>query len=267
MQYLVHTSGNVLDNKNKVYVVNANSEKEAQQIANANFYNDFNIIDSDDICIKSYNRIPKAIAAYIFMTIPIILSLIDWKNGHNSIIIAPDYISCLYSVLFYAAFIIRFKGIQRTVGSWIDILFCIFIILLLSSFIKTIMVSPNFNFFGIKEVAINTSILFPIIIILSWFGLKAISVICFAGTFILALFNISALSNAMGSVYGSAYIICAFMGILFYLSVEPVMLESLSSIKKSFYYALNHEKNDIMQAKKSINNIYSDIKNNNNINS
>ena len=135
MQYIVQVSGDVLERQNRAYIVNAKAKEDAQLIAKQNFCDDFSV-DSDTMSVK-YNRRPfRAIIAFVLMLIPIFLSFIGWGDGHNLISISPDLTSCLYSMLIYVAFVVRFKGIQRTMSSWIDILFCVFMILLLSSFKK-----------------------------------------------------------------------------------------------------------------------------------
>lgn len=250
MQYLVHTSGEVINRHDKAYVIKAQSKEEAQEIARNNFAEEFYIVD-ENISVKSSKRTYRAICAYILMMIPIALSFIDWKVGHDTVSMRPDYISCLYAILFYAAFIVRFKGIQRTIGSWIDIVFSVLIVLLLSSFIQTILVRKTISFLWIKEISINTNVVLPVVIILSWLGLKLVSAVCMVGIGVLAIFNIAALSNAMGSVYGPAYIICAFMGIIFYLSIEPAVMEAFPYLKKSVGHGVSYVRNDFVEARNS----------------
>lgn len=254
MQFLIHTKGNTLDICNKAYVVNAHSETEAKEIAVASFEDEFGVF-ADSITTQSFKRTKKSIMAYIFMLIPILLSLINWKNGHDTYSIGPSLVSCLYSVAFYAAFIVRFKGIHRTVGSWIDITFSILMILLLSTFIQTILVEKTINLFWIAELTIDAKIILPIAIILSWLGLKLVSIICIASVGILALFNITALSSAMGMIWGPLYVISSFMGIMLYLSVEPVMIETVSNLKKSIIQSIDYTRNDFIQAKSSVKNL------------
>lgn len=253
-QYLVHTSGEVLNRKTKAYVVKASSKEKAEEIARNHFSEEFYIAD-ETIYAKPYSRTCKAMIAYLFMLVPILLSFIDWKVGHDTVSIRPDYISCLYAVLLYAAFIVRFKGIQRTVGSWIDIIFCFMIVLLLSSFIQTILVTKTFNIFGLKEISIDTNVILPVAILLSWLGLKLVSAACMVGIGVLAIFHISTLSNAMGSLYGPAYILCAFMGILLYFSIEPAFIEALPNFKKSVDRGLNYVQHDFAQARNSARNL------------
>lgn len=247
MQYLIYTSGEVLNRYDKAYIIKAPSKEKAQEIARKSFTEEFNVTD-ENIYVKPYKRTYRAIVAYAFMLIPILLSFINWKVGHDTVSIRPDYISCLYAVLFYGAFIVRFKGVQRTIGSWIDIVFCFVIVILLSSFIQTILVTKTFNILLIKEVSINTKMVLPIAIILSWLGLKQVSAACIVGIGVLSFFNITALSNAMGCIYGPAYIIGAFMGILFYLSIEPALIEALPHFKKSVRSGLNCMRNDFVEA-------------------
>ena len=258
MQYLVQVSGDVSNKQNKTYVVNSDSIENAQIIATQNFCDEFDI-NGEAVYVKPHKRTVKAITAFVFMLIPILLSLISWKNGHDTISISPDYISCLYGVLFYAAFIVRFKGIQRTVNSWIDILFCVFSVLLLSSFVKTILVTKTISLLGITEITISTNVVLPVAIILSWLGLKIVSLTCMAGVSIIALFNITALNEAMGMICGPLYVICSFVGIMLYLSVEPAFVESLSHFKMAATKGLNYISNDVSQAKSKAINIKSTI--------
>ena len=253
MQYVVQVSGEVLDKQNKAYVVESKTAEEAQKIATQNFCEDF-AIEGNSVYVKSHKRTYKAIIAFIFMIIPIFLSFVGWKNGHDTISISPDYLTCLYGVLIYAAFVVRFKGIQRTVSSWIDILFCIFTVLLLSTFVKTILVTKTISLLGLKSITISTNIVLPVAIILSWLGLKVVSLICMGGVTIIALFNITALNTAMGTIFGPLYIICSFMGIMMYLSVEPAFVETLHQVKYTAVKGIHHLNDDISHTKaKAIN--------------
>lgn len=258
MQYLIQVSGDISNKQNKTYVVNSNSLEKAQIIATQNFCDEFTI-NGDAVLVKPYKRTIKAIFSFIFMLVPILLSLISWKSGHDSLSISPDYISCLYGVLFYASFVVRFKGIQRTVNSWIDILFCVFSILLLSSFVKTILVTKTISLLGLTKITISTTVILPVAILLSWLGLKIVSLACIAGISIIALFNITTLNEAMGMICGPLYVICSFVGIMLYLSVEPAFIDSLSHFKLSAAKGLKYISNDISQTKNKAINIKSTI--------
>lgn len=239
MQYLVHTSGQVANRYDKAYVVKASSADEAGEMAKKNFNEDFYVID-ENIDVKPYVRTRKAIVAYVFLLIPILLSFINWKEGHDTISLCPTYVSCLYAIVLYSAFIIRVKGIQKTVGSWIDIVFCIMNILLFSSFIKVMLAEKFIMLFGVIKVPIDTNMILLAVILLSWVGLKLLSVVCMGIVIILSVSNLSLLGDAMGSIYGPMYIICAFVGLLLYLNIEPVFFDILSNIgktaKKGFDY-------------------------------
>ena len=45
------------------------------------------------------------------------------------------------------------------------------------------------------------------------------------------------------------------MGIMLYLSVEPVMIETVSHLKKSIIRSFDYTKNDFIQAKSSVKNL------------
>ena len=78
MQYVVHTSGEGLNRREKAYVIKAPSKEKAKEIAKEQFSEDFLVIDGD-IDIRPYRRTCRAIMAYIFMLIPIGLSFVNWK--------------------------------------------------------------------------------------------------------------------------------------------------------------------------------------------
>lgn len=260
MQYLIEVQGNVKNNLKKAYVVEANDEKNAEKTAINNFANEY---DTDGIImnVQSSKRTFKAILVFVFMAIPIFLSFIHWKNGHETVSIRPDYISCLYGVILYSSFVIRFKGVRRTVSSWIDILFCVFNVLLLSSFIRTILVSKTINILGIMQFDIDANILLPIAIVLSWLGLKLVSLSCIAGVTLIALFNITSLNLAMGHIFGPIYIISSFIGILLYLSVEPAFVESFNKFKKFVKTSHDNLNSDITSAKTEVESIKNAIHN------
>lgn len=251
MQYVVRVSGEVLAEQNKVYVVESKTIEEAQDVAAQNFCDDFTV-KSDSLCVKLNKRTHKAIAALIIMLIPIVLSFIEWKDGHNTVLIRPDYTSCLYGVLLYAAFVVRFKGIQKTVSSWIDILFCVFTVLLLSTFARTLLVTKTIRFLIFFKISIDTNMILMVSIILSWLGLKIVSLVCMGGVTIFALFNMADLSAAMGAFWGPLYILCSFIGILMYLSVEPACDEALLQMKYAARNGLKHLSGDVSYAKTKI---------------
>ena len=249
MQFLVRVTGDISDSHKKAYIIKSDTEENAQLLAAQCFCNEYNV-EGRTVIVEPYRRTNKAIMAFAFMLVPILLSMIGWKDGHNTINIRPDFISCLYGVLIYAAFIVRFKGIQRTVGSWIDILSVVFSVLLLAAFVKMILVVQNISIFGLTDISIDTNVILFVAIVLSWLGVKIVSVVCMAFVVIFAFVNIIALNNAMGMFYGSLYVICSFVGIMLYLSIEPACIDAKYNFTKAVLKGLNVLGNDITQAKK-----------------
>jgi len=251
MQYLVYSKGKIVENQDKAYVVKAESAEEARNIAKEAFAEEYCVID-EDIYTKPYKRTRNAILAFVFMAISIFLSFIDWKVGHETVKISPDYMSCVYALLFYTAYIVRFKGFMRTVGSWIDIGFCATFTLLLASFIRTLMGVTNISILGLFEIKFDSSIIFPVAILFSWLGLKLMSVLSIACIGILALFNITALNEAMGNVWGPVYVLCAFIGTILYCSVEPALVEGLPHLGKNIGQGVVHMGNDFSAATETV---------------
>lgn len=252
MQYLVKVSGDVLDKKDRTYVINSHSVEGAQQIASQSFCEEF-AIKGDAIVVKSSRRTLRAITAMIFLLVPVFLSCgVSWGTGHELISIRPDELSCLYSVLIYAAFVVRYKGIRSTFASWIDISFFVFMILLLSSFVQTVLVEEEFSFFGLFDYTVNTKLILLVAVILSWLGLKIVSLVCMGGIMLFAMTNIANLSDALGTTCGPIYIICSFIGIMMYLSVEPAVVEILSQARYSAGRGLRYISHDVSTVKTKV---------------
>lgn len=251
MQYIVHVSGEAATPQTKTYIINSPTKEDAQLMAVEEFQEEFCVL-GDSVYASPKCRTKTAIFAMIFMLIPIFLSLIPWHNGRDIISISPDLTSCIYGILLYTAFVVRFKTISRTVSTWIDIVFAILSVLMLASFIKIISTDETLRIFGLEIVTIKTNILIPIAVLLTWMGLPVVSFICISTVCVLALFNITNLSDAMGALWGSTYTIFAFIGIMLYLSIEPAATETMGAIKQTAQNALLRFKSDSLNAKKNV---------------
>ena len=259
MQYMVQVEGKVSNPERKVYLINSNSLQEAEELATESFSDEFNA-DVSSLGVRTQKRTFKAIMSLLIMIIPIFLSFIEWKSGHNTISINPDYISCFYAVILYASFVIRFKGIQRTASSVYDILFCVFLVAMFSSFLRLIITTHKINILGLKEIDINTTYLVAGIIILSWIGLKFVSLLCLAATTFLALSNIIALNEAMGPIWGPVYVLASFISLLLYFSIEPAIYDTFSSIKRLSLTGRYHLLSDINIEKNKLSGMVKEIK-------
>lgn len=255
MEYLVHTSGEVSTTQRKTYVVSAPSQQEAQDIAIHSFQAEFDCVRVD-VEAQSFTRTKNSIAACVFMLIAIIISLFSFPYHKTFLFfsipdtfsIAPQPLSSVFSIIFYSIFVIRFKGIRRSVGSVIDISFTILSVLLLSSVFQSILTAKNLRLLGFIPVP-DPKIILIIAIAASLLGVKLVSAGCMVFIAIAAVSNLDVAGQAMG-FWGVLYIMCAFIGILLYLSVEPAVLEALPQIKNSFSKTSKHISNDFTEAKK-----------------
>lgn len=258
MQYLVSTYGSVVNNKKKTYTIKASSEEEANKIAKSKFNEEYCVVN-DDVIVKTSARTKNSIFSFIFLLVPIVLSFVDWKNGHNTISISPDLISCVYAAIFYGSFVVRSKGIQRTFESWIDIVFCILLVFLLSSYVKAILVTKTISIFGIKVLSVNTNIFLIGAMILSWLGLKVVGILSIMVVIVCAFINICSLNEAMG-LYGALYIICTLVGVLLYLYVEPVVVEAFYKYKTIIKVGKDNMRKDLLEAGNKVSGLAENIK-------
>ncbi len=259
MEYIIKVCGEVVDSQYKAYAVTAKNEEEAKKIAKQHFQDEFYTNGNVLVVEKPLPRKKRSIFALIAMCIPILLSLINWKYQHDTFSISPDLISCLFGAILYSAFVIRFKGIQRAVESKYDILFTIISTLLLSTFIKVLLFEDQIKILGIFNVSVNTNVILIAAVILSWLGLKIVSLSCIGIVVILALGNIVGLNNAMGTIWGSLYIISSFLGIIMYASIEPAFLETKSALLRFTKKSINYLSNDLGEAKEHASKIKNSI--------
>lgn len=253
MQYLVRTKGLSIDPVAKDYIILADSKEDAVEIARNNFCDDYySIGDFSAIEAKPQKRGILAVLSIVLMMIPVILSFINWTNGHQIVNIKPDLISCIFAVLLYGSFVVKFKGLSQMFSSVIDILFWPVMILFLSAFIQLVLTQDTVSLLGYKEFSIDTRVLLVVAIIVSWIGLKLVSVICLAGVMFFSLTHIVAINNSMGSVWGSLFIICSGLGFLMYLFIEPGVREAIPFYKSALKHSKMYMKNDFIQANKTI---------------
>lgn len=147
-----HTEGKVINVQGKFYTVNAPTEKEAQELAKAQFIDEYGY--NGEIYISEARKLNKFTGiSMVSMIMAILLSFINWKLDHSTVSIKPDLISCIMAFAIYSAYVLRIKGLQR-MTSYIDLVFMVLLILLFSSFIQCILLNSTFSFI-IWDVSID----------------------------------------------------------------------------------------------------------------
>lgn len=249
MEYLVHAYGKTEMIKDKAYVVKADSEEAAQQLAAEKFENEFGL-PAISVATKTKSRTKKTSVACGFMLIAIVLAMFKYPmylmgfiRLSNKALLQPSLQSCLWAIAFYCVFVIRFKGIKRVTETPLDVAMCFITIVLISTFFTMLLETKVV--FGLKWL--NSTALLTIGLIASVLGVKFVSAGCMAVVMLVSVFNITVISDAMG-FWGVLYIMCAFIGILLYLSVEPATLEAWPQIKRELGMGIKGVKNDFSEA-------------------
>lgn len=173
MKYLIHTEGKIVNLQGKSYRVKASTKEEAQQLAREQFIEEYGC-NGEIYTSKAIKTKVVTAGSIIGMLIAVLLSFINWKSEHATISIKPDLISTVMAIVIYSAYVIRFKGLQR-MSDCTDWIFFILSVLLLSSFIQSILSSREFQI-PIIGTYIDCRMLFVLAMILSWLGLKILSV-------------------------------------------------------------------------------------------
>ena len=126
-QYLIKTKGTVVVERERVYSIAARDFEEAQIKAKSIYGSEFKPVDI--ICVDAEDRLGRSMAAMFFMMIAIVIAFINDD-------LRPNFTTCIYAIVIELSVIIRAKGIKNTVNSWIDIVFMVLIVLLISSILR-----------------------------------------------------------------------------------------------------------------------------------
>lgn len=248
--FIVRTSGMIVHPQEKIYSVKAPTKDIAEKKAIASYEQTYDVADYE-VQAQASSRSFQTIIAIVCLAIAVLLSFIPWKTGHETKLLQPDYTSCVFAAFFYVVFVVRFKGIRNVVRSVLDLVFMVLLILLISSFIKAILVQEAITIpipFKKLTFNINTSIILVVALLLSAFGMKLVSVVCLGIVMVFAMVNIAELTVAMGSIWGPVYIIASLIGVLSYLSLEPILIEAFPHYKRMGLRTVSRIKSDVTQA-------------------
>ncbi len=224
-RYIVKTQGRVLDYQGRAYEIVAHNPKEAVQLANEQFNEDYPVVDNT-LYSKAKNVSWLTLISAISLIIAILPTFITWTSGHETISLMPSLLSCGIGVLFYASYLVRFKGINNSLSNPREVFFCILLVLLISSFVQALLTETEIKFLFIT-IPIDTKTLLFILICLSWLGMRIVSAVGTVILLILSYSNLVGLSGAMKGFFGPLYIIASFIGIVTYIATEPAFHEGL----------------------------------------
>lgn len=259
MQYLVHTSGNVVRNEKQTYVVTGKNKEEAIEKATDMFAAEHDVIDAT---VKTSTPKLRAIWSLLssgLMLFAAFLSILIWTKGHEQYSIRPDLVSGIYALLFYAVYLIRFKGLGTIINSkWTDIISAPLTVFIIAALFKTLIsrdvTIPIIN----KTIPGDVAMLFAIF--LSAVGFKLISVLVMLATAIMTLFEITKLSAAM-NINGFIFVFCAVFGLLIKAGIEPAFYNMIPAVYSSTRMLGRSFKSDLLEARKEINAIRENVRN------
>lgn len=247
MRYIVRTRGEIIDSHEKVYSVNAKNKGEAELLARRRFSDDFAVYNNS--IQSSASRVSFQLwFSMIAMLAAVLLSFLEWKTGHKTVSLKPTFLSCLYAAGLYLAYVVRFRGMKNMFNTWTDNVFLFLMILLFSSIIQIVFVTNSVKFLFWEIPAGATTILF-ITVLLSWLGLKLMSVVGALFIICLAIGNISLVSSAMGNVFGTVYLLCAVASLLLYAASDPYFRLGMLEFGHSVFRTADSFHSDFIDSK------------------
>lgn len=257
-KYIVKTQGKVIQTQDHAYAVVAHNKNEAAEKAKEMFMEEYPVIENAEFYVKPLGVSIPLILGILLLLVAVLLSLVRWKNGHEMINIRPSFISVLCSAAIYSAYYVKLKGVSNMFKSVTGPIYGVLIILLISSFIQILFYTPALKFFGFALPIDARTILF-IAIILSWAGYKMMSVLCIAILFIVSIGNLISIDGAMGNLYGSAYVLCAFFGLLAYMSCEPAFYQGVMDFRRSLLRSTSSFGNDFRYTAERVRNTSTNV--------
>ena len=257
MKYIVKTEGKVYDVQNQAYEVVARNKNEAEEIARSMFMEEYPVADTQ-LYAKAKGTTLQTIIAVIALTAAVLLTFIKWVDGRTVVSLMPNIISSIYAVAIYSAYVLRYKGIRNMFKSWTDVLFCPLLILLFSSFVQALFATTTLKLF-IWEVPFDAKLLLFVTMLLSWLGMRIMSVLCIVVLMLFSIGNLYAVSAAMGNLFGTIYVIASFIGIIAYAATEPAFYYGLKSFTNDTLRGTSQFRNDLSYTKDAVKNAASGI--------
>lgn len=257
-EYLVKTQGYIITDKSENYIINAENEEKARVQAENIFKNDYVLVD-DNInfsieCRKDRYLLISALGLFI----AVVFAYLDWYNNLEVFSMRPHLLTTIYGTIFYTSFIVRFKGIKNVFLSKFDLIISVLMILVISSLFEIILGSHEVEFLFFKAT-IDPNIIIILALVLSWLGMKIVSVGCYFFVAILTLNNIFNLSVAMGPICGPLFIILTYVSIGIYVACDPALLNVFPSIFNASKKGVNYLNNDFNAAKIGLYKVKDDV--------
>lgn len=245
MQYIVQTKGavTVVDERVEAYVIDARSQEEAYDLARARFQETYGET-VDGLKGKAVPRTFRAILAMILLVIPIVISFLEWqkessegfwifaKQTVETVNFHPNLLSTLLAVIFFSAFILRYKGLERLMASKLDVALTAVVILFIATLFELILKEQSIKLFGFIPLGdIKPIYLLVTAIIMSWFGVRGVSSVMMAIVFFLSIGRLSELQGLMPVWVSLVFVLSAFFGLVLYCLVEPAFYDSLPQLQ------------------------------------
>lgn len=258
MQYIVQTKGaiRVVDERVEAYVIDASSQEEAYALAKTRFQETYGG-EVEELKGKAIPRTFRAILAMILLAIPIAISFWGWqktgsegfwifaKQTVETVNFHPNLLSTLLAVIFFAAFILRYKGVERLMSSKLDIALSVVVILFIASLFELILKEQTIKLLDFISLGNLKPInLLVTAIIMAWFGIRGVSSVMMAIIFFLSIGRLIELQGLMPVWVSLIFVLSSFFGLVLYCLVEPTFYDSLPQLQRHLQAGMVYLKED-----------------------
>lgn len=198
-----------------------------------------NELEEKGISVVEVKKRTNPIWGIIFLGLTVLMSFFTYHDGFETLELFPNIISTLISVIVYSGFVVRVKGIEKMFNTASSFFISLLFILCMAIFIKLFTgdsVNPSGPIgFLLDSIGLGNSYGLMILgIALSWLGLKQICGFIWLAVFGFGIAELAICDKYLGNLKGTAFILFAFCGFIFYLKYEgKIIINSFREVSNS----------------------------------
>lgn len=212
-------------------------------------------LENNEITCVNVSKRESPFSGIVLLGVTVLISFFTYyEPGHfQSVVLFPNMTSILFSIIIYASFVIRVKGLENAFKKFADITISILFILVMGIFIKLFAGSSTIpqGVIGkfLEHIGFgNNYLLIFLAAALSWLGLKQICGFVWLAVIGLGFIEFATCGKYMGDFKGVVFILSAFTGIIAYLKYEGKLV--MNAFKEMVLITKNSIGTDIKESQK-----------------
>lgn len=212
-------------------------------------------LENNEITCVNVSKRASPFSGIVLLGVTVLMSFFKYyePGGFRFVTLFPNITSILFSIIIYASFVIRVKGLENTFKKFADSTISILFILVMGIFIRLFAGSSTIPQGVIGKILAymgfgNNYLLIFLAAALSWLGLKQICGFVWLAVIGLGFIEFATCGKYMGDFKGVVFILSAFTGIIAYLKYEGKLV--MNAFKEMVLITKNSIGADIKESQK-----------------